>query len=343
MIRYCCDNPLTIIDNIESAIKVAVNNKIDLVSCAEYSNLVHGTSQIVMSKNCIDFISKHAKKNIYREHIENYCYDNPNKFKIYYAYSKKNQFVKNLSLTVDYKSDFNKIKLMYTKFKFIHGKFDLKLINKKIYNFKINTSEQIYSKLGSFKKLYNFTNKNYQLKFSFFNEYTNEENVYCQINNKLLKIIYNKNKSNYILFTFRFKNYSEALIIYFNLFFVILRRIYFHNYANTINLNSEILNNKIKSKFLPIKKTLNIFFPRIIITDKKINGLNFILVIKKPINKIKLNDFASDTMFVYNNFFCIPFEGKLKKIKKFNLNEISEIWQDYEYSFYKVNLANQQF
>ena len=51
-----------------------------------------------------------ATKKIYKEHIENYCFDYPRKFKIYPNRYKKKYHGSNIKLTLDTIEDFKKLK-----------------------------------------------------------------------------------------------------------------------------------------------------------------------------------------------------------------------------------------
>ena len=92
IIRFCAENPLTSSELIEKSIKKIVDNKLDLISVIKPSNLLFGIAPIVLSFKTLEKIYKNSKHKVYKEHIENYCYDHSNKFKINYITESKKFF-----------------------------------------------------------------------------------------------------------------------------------------------------------------------------------------------------------------------------------------------------------
>ena len=72
---------------------------------------------VVMTKECLDKINKHAKESKYREHVENFCFDHPSDFTILYQKAPEHLHFKELSLTLDYEMDYKKLKRFYSLLK----------------------------------------------------------------------------------------------------------------------------------------------------------------------------------------------------------------------------------
>jgi spore coat polysaccharide biosynthesis protein SpsF len=341
LVRYCCDNPLTINNYIEKGIKKIVNNNYDLISCAEFSNQIPGISQIIFTKKTFDTISKLGKEKKHKEHIENFCYENPSLFRIFYAPIKKNDFIQNLSLSIDTIEDYKNVKKFSEIYKKNKTILNLGLLKNNIDKLKINLSNEIFKDVRNLKNKYN----NFKIKsYLFFskNFENKNNNIYYKISNNNLEIYYFKNNIHYKIITKKIKNVEEGYFIFINLIFTIIRLIKFNYYIKTIDLDNNIKSVKIISKFLPIKKELNRYFPDKVISDKKIKNLGSIknnLISKKLINYNLSN---INHMYVYDDYFCVPMKNKLNKISKFNSYNISEIWQSFYYSNFKTMKVNQQ-
>ena len=337
-VRYCCDNPLTSIKNIEKGLRIAIDNNFDIVSCAEHSNLVSGTSQVIIKKNCFKKILYESKDKKYKEHIENYCYDNHQKFNIHYINSSKKNYFNNLSLTLDNDHDFKRITKIYKNYKFSDGKFNIYLLKKNFFNNRISISRDILKLLGNTKNKYNITERS-NLKISY-NENNYINAVYFKKKFNYLEIIYKKYNKENLLFIKKFKNIDEAKLIFLNLLFTIVKKIYFEDYHNIIDLDKKIQSKKILYNFLPYKRNIYKYFPKKIVSDFDINKFSFIKNNKIDYKEIKKINIDMETLYIFNNNFYYPYNNYLKKFKKFNINEISETWQSYEYSSFRVDQSN---
>ena len=217
-IRFCCDNYLTIPKLVEQNIRRAINLNLDIITPGEFAICTKGTSQVVISINCVNKIYKFAKNKIYKEHVENYCFENFNKFRIDYQIVNKKYYFKNLNFSIDESKQLNFI--LKNKIK----KYDRKLFEKlnKNYSSNENFSKNKYSvdngkfikknRIGYYyksdfdkprkKQIVNKTNKNYEFKKSNINKifYTKFVDTFGNAlipspkKNKFLKINF-KNKS----------------------------------------------------------------------------------------------------------------------------------------------------
>lgn len=115
VVRANADNPIfmpTIVDN-------DINNfnkyNYDIYSPFHKNKLPFGYSFVIFKKSCISKIDNLAKKKYYREHVENFCFDNRRKFKVLLSKLTKNSkfYCPNLSVTMDTMQDLKKIRKYY--------------------------------------------------------------------------------------------------------------------------------------------------------------------------------------------------------------------------------------
>ena len=77
----------------------------------DFKNIIpFGFSFVLFKRKRFFKIKRLATKKIYKEHIENYCFDYPRKFKIYPNRYKKKYHGSNIKLTLDTIEDFKKLK-----------------------------------------------------------------------------------------------------------------------------------------------------------------------------------------------------------------------------------------
>lgn len=113
IVRINCDCPFVMPHILDRDIKNFINSNGDIYSPFYKNSIPLGFSSVIFKKNTLYKINKLAKKLKYREHIENYCFDNPNKFRIIkFKKNKKLNFPK-LSFLLDNKKDFLKLKEAY--------------------------------------------------------------------------------------------------------------------------------------------------------------------------------------------------------------------------------------
>ena len=117
VVRANADCPIFMPTILDRDIKRFVKNKFDVYSPFHKNIMPFGFSFVIFKKNTVFKIFKKAKLLKYKEHIENYCFDNDNKFKI--LLSPVNELYKapKIRITLDTKNDFLKIKKIFNKIK----------------------------------------------------------------------------------------------------------------------------------------------------------------------------------------------------------------------------------
>ena len=110
IVRANADCPAFISEILDDDIKRFKKSNYDLLS-PFYKNIIpFGFSFVLFKRKTLFKIKRLATKKIYKEHIENYCFDYPRKFKIYPNRYKKKYHGSNIKLTLDTIEDFKKLK-----------------------------------------------------------------------------------------------------------------------------------------------------------------------------------------------------------------------------------------
>jgi len=111
VVRVCSDNALLMPSLVDAAVREIADTGVDLVSPAEFGTLPFGYSMVVMSRSCLETIDRETDAATYREHVENYCLDNPGRFRIRYQKAPADLHFPELCLTLDYPEDYKRIRL----------------------------------------------------------------------------------------------------------------------------------------------------------------------------------------------------------------------------------------
>jgi len=110
IVRVCSDNPLLMPSIVDKAIVELVNANADVITPAEFNTYPFGYSMVAMTIKCLERIEIEAKEETYREHVENFCFEHPENFKILYQKAPEKQYFKELNLTLDYEVDYLRLK-----------------------------------------------------------------------------------------------------------------------------------------------------------------------------------------------------------------------------------------
>ncbi len=342
VVRYCCENPLSSVELIELNIKKIINQNLDLISVLKPSNLIFGIAPIIMNTKTLNLIFSQAKNEIYKEHVENFCFDNPKLFKISYPISKKKFFFPDTSFSIDTLDDYNRVKNIFKKLNLKFKNYNYLDIIKSFSFFKIFVNDP---------KLLDFCKQNLSKEFKFINNHNcadfifdcynqikkfKNDKVYLKFENLNQKIIFYCIKNNHRFNLLIMKKYSNLeQSDYLKLFFsVIIKKVTFWPPIEADDLT-------LKSKKIKLKKNnwhdkFFDYFPNFIISNSNIDVKENICKIhvfndEKFLNMIKNKEFINTKLFVYNNYF-VYYKNRIVKIKKFNFYLIPHIWRSYQYS-----------
>ena len=92
-----------------------------------------GTAPILITYKTLEKIFNKAKNKIYKEHVENYCYDHPKKFKVFYIKETDKYFFPDSSFTVDTKYDYERVKNIFVKINLKSINYNFGIIKKNFY------------------------------------------------------------------------------------------------------------------------------------------------------------------------------------------------------------------
>lgn len=115
IVRANADCPVFIKEILEYDLIRFRKSKFDLLS-PFYRNLIpFGFSFVIFKRNTLFKIKRMAIKNNHKEHVENFCFENNKKFKIYPNKYIKRYHAPNINLTLDTNEDFKNLKKLNNK------------------------------------------------------------------------------------------------------------------------------------------------------------------------------------------------------------------------------------
>jgi spore coat polysaccharide biosynthesis protein SpsF len=106
IVRVCSDNPLLMPSLVDESISQLIDAKADVVTPFETNSYPFGLSLVVMTTDCLERIDVEADDTLYREHVENFCFDHPEIFTIGYQEAPSELAFPELCLTLDYATDY---------------------------------------------------------------------------------------------------------------------------------------------------------------------------------------------------------------------------------------------
>ncbi len=109
VVRVCCDNPLVMPSLVDDAVRDLVDADADVITPAEFASLPFGMSMVVMTREALERIDAEADAPMYREHVENYCFDHPEAFQVLYQWAPEGLECRELSLTLDHAVDYARL------------------------------------------------------------------------------------------------------------------------------------------------------------------------------------------------------------------------------------------
>ncbi len=101
VVRVCCDNPLLIPSLVDDAVRQLRRSGADLITPFEFNTLPFGVSAVVFTRRALERIDQEARAPAYREHVENFCFENPERFAIQYQAAPPGLSWRELVLTLD--------------------------------------------------------------------------------------------------------------------------------------------------------------------------------------------------------------------------------------------------
>lgn len=109
IVRVGADNPLVMPSIVDEAIVQLADVRADVITPFEFNTYPFGYSMVVMTRECLELIDRDATEKTYREHVENYCFEFPDRFRVLYQMAPEHLHYNELNLTLDYKVDYRRL------------------------------------------------------------------------------------------------------------------------------------------------------------------------------------------------------------------------------------------
>lgn len=110
VVRVCADNPMVMPAIVDDAIDLLVRTGADLVTPFEFNTLPFGYGMVVMTAECLRRIDRESTEPVHREHVENFCFDNPDRFRIAYQVAPAGCAMPRLGLSLDHLEDYYRLR-----------------------------------------------------------------------------------------------------------------------------------------------------------------------------------------------------------------------------------------
>ncbi len=110
VVRINADNPLMMPSVVDEAVDLLFDRSVDLVTPFELATYPFGYGMVVMTRECLARIDEEAEHPIYREHVENYCLERPDDFRVHYQVAPEELSYPELCLSLDYPVDLMRIR-----------------------------------------------------------------------------------------------------------------------------------------------------------------------------------------------------------------------------------------
>lgn len=110
VVRACADNPLVMPTIVDDGVRELVDGAADLITPFEHATLPFGFGLVAMTTACLLRIDADARDAGYREHVENFCFEHPERFRIRYQVAPAELCWPELCLSLDHASDLERLR-----------------------------------------------------------------------------------------------------------------------------------------------------------------------------------------------------------------------------------------
>ena len=110
VIRACADNPLVMPTVVDGGVRELVDHGADVVTPFEHATYPFGFGLVVLARECLERIDRDARASAYREHVENYCFEHPDEFRVRHQVAPPELELPELCLTLDYRVDYDRLR-----------------------------------------------------------------------------------------------------------------------------------------------------------------------------------------------------------------------------------------
>ncbi|MEO0652551.1 MAG: NTP transferase domain-containing protein, partial [Planctomycetota bacterium] len=110
LVRACADNPLVMPSVVDAAVEQLFETGVDLVTPFEQATYPFGFGLVAMTRDCLARIDREASDSVHREHVENFCFDHPERFRIGYQVAPEALCMPELVVTLDHACDLERLR-----------------------------------------------------------------------------------------------------------------------------------------------------------------------------------------------------------------------------------------
>lgn len=110
VVRACADNPLLMPRVVDEAVAELVDTRSDVITPFEYATYPFGYGLVALTLECLQRIDREAEAPAYREHVENFCLERPQDFRIRYQVAPPQLDYPELCTTLDHPVDYARLK-----------------------------------------------------------------------------------------------------------------------------------------------------------------------------------------------------------------------------------------
>ncbi len=110
VVRACSDNPMLMPAIVDDAIALLERTGADVVTPFEFNTLPFGYGMVAMTAACLRRIDRESREAVHREHVENFCFDHPERFRVAYQIAPAGCSMPQLGLSLDYADDYRRLR-----------------------------------------------------------------------------------------------------------------------------------------------------------------------------------------------------------------------------------------
>jgi len=109
VLRINADNPLFMPELVDEGLRQMVDLEADLITPFEFNTYPFGYAMVGFTRDCLQRIDAGAQEAVYREHVENFCFERPAEFRTLYQAAPAELYGPGHSVTLDYPADYEKL------------------------------------------------------------------------------------------------------------------------------------------------------------------------------------------------------------------------------------------
>ncbi len=110
VVRACADNPLVMPGVVDEGVMDLVDAGADVITPFEVASWPFGAGAVAMTRACLERIDAEAREPAYREHVENWCFEAPEPFRVRHQVAPPELDFPELCLSLDHPTDLARLR-----------------------------------------------------------------------------------------------------------------------------------------------------------------------------------------------------------------------------------------